>query len=59
MFWKAIAKWYSEADPETIDLCKRFAARLMSQKNGNEYIKQILRRELDNIVEAPSADNAT
>lgn len=51
MVWRAIGKWYSESDPETIALCKRFAAKVLSKKDGNEYIKQILRRELDNVVE--------
>lgn len=48
---QAFMKWYSGADQETISLVKRFAARMMSEQKPNEYLKKILRRELDNVVE--------
>lgn len=41
--------WYSKLDKETIELLRRFMAKAFSQKNPNEYIKRVLRSELDTI----------
>ena len=49
--FQLLAKWYAGMDPETVDLLKRFIAKCYAQKDSGEYLKKVLRRELDNVVE--------
>jgi hypothetical protein len=44
-----IIGWLSKLDPETTVLFRRFMAKAFSQENPNEYIKRVLRAELNTI----------
>ena len=48
---KILASWYSQMDEDTIELLKRFIAKCYATKDWNQYLKKLLRRELDNVVE--------
>lgn len=49
--FKLLAKWYSEMDEETVELFKRFIAKCYAEKDPMGYLKQVLRRELDKVIE--------
>lgn len=42
-----LIKLYGKLDPETSKLFKRFAAKCLSMENPNEYLKEVLRKELE------------
>jgi len=43
-----IFKLYGKLDPETTKLFGRFVAKCVSMENPNLYLKNLLRKELDN-----------
>lgn len=42
-----LLKLYGRLDPETSKLFKRFVAKCLSMENPNEYLKEVLKKELD------------
>jgi hypothetical protein len=51
-------QWYGKLDKETLTLLRRFMAKAFSQENANEYIKRVLRAELNNVeIESEEIDN--
>ena len=45
-----LMKFYAQADPETLELLRRFIAKAFSTGSANGYVKSVLRRELDNVI---------
>lgn len=46
-----IFKLYGKLDQETTKLFGRFVAKCISMENPNTYLKEVLRKELENVKE--------